>query len=322
MKKHRYQNYDNVDNHKSFSDMMRWYKERRSKEKDLSIQIPYAQHKQVRLLQENRTQFSLTWIGHSTFLIQMNGLNILTDPVWANRMGFQKRLTNPGLAIEQLPDIDVVVISHGHYDHLDFGSIKKLKGSPTYFVPKGLKSAFSRRGYKQVEEANWWEHFMLQDQTVKLSFVPAQHWTKRSLTDTNTSNWGGWIVEDLNTDQSVYFVGDTGYFRGFQDIAERFHLDIVLMPIGAYEPEWFMATSHINPEDAVKAYLELEGKTFIPMHYGAYRLADDTGPEALDRLYKEWKRLNLSKDSLNVLAIGESYWGNRADGLVIDKIYN
>ncbi len=322
MKKNRYQNYDHKVDQKSFSDMIRWYKERRGKEKDLSVQIPYAANQQVRLLQENRTSFSLTWIGHSTFLIQMNGLNILTDPVWAHRMGLQKRLTNPGMAMEQLPDIDVVLISHGHYDHLDFGSIKKLKGNPAYYVPVGLKSAFSRRGYTNIHEANWWDYFEIQAQNIKLSFVPAQHWTKRSLTDTNTSHWGGWIVEDLHTATSVYFVGDTGYFRGFQDIATRFSLDIILMPIGAYEPEWFMAPSHINPEDAIKAFLELEGKTFIPMHYGAYRLADDTGPEALERLYKEWDRLKLSRDSLNVLAIGESYWGKEADGLLINKFYN
>lgn len=238
------------------------------------------------------------------FFIQMNGLNILTDPVWAKWMGFQKRLTEPGIPIAKLPEIDIVVISHGHYDHLDFGSIRKLKGSPVFYVPIGLKSAFTRRGYKNVIEANWWDTFS--DRTLSLSFVPAQHWTRRSLCDTNTSHWGGWVIE--NEGRSVYFAGDTGYFRGFQEIADRFEIDIVLMPIGAYEPEWFMSVSHINPEDAIKAFLELKGKVFIPMHYGAYRLADDTGPEALERMQKEWDRLKLDKNLLKVLAIGETYW--------------
>lgn len=304
--KKRYENFDKVINTKSFSELMRWQKERKAKQKDLSVQIPHAEQKEIERLRENRGNFSITWIGHSTFLIQLGGLNILTDPVWAKRMGLQKRLTEPGIAIEHLPDIDVVVISHGHYDHLDFASIKRLKGNPTYYVPVGMKSLFTRRGYRKVEEANWWDSFVVEG--LKLSFVPAQHWTKRGLTDTNTSHWGGWVIEDSEKEKSVYFVGDTGYFRGFKDIAECFDLDIVLMPIGAYEPEWFMKSSHINPEDAIKAFLELKGKTFIPMHYGAYRLADDTGPEALERMYKEWQRLGLSQDLLKVLLIGETYW--------------
>ncbi|PLR78450.1 MBL fold metallo-hydrolase [Bacillus sp. V3-13] len=307
MKRTRYKNYEDVENTHSFSDMLRWSKERRGKKKDLTVQIPQADHKVIARLQENRTDFSITWIGHSTFLIQMSGLNILTDPVWASRMGLQKRQTAPGIPIDQLPDIDVVVISHGHYDHLDFGSIRKLKGSPVFYVPVGLKSAFRRRGYKNIVEANWWDSFT--EVRLKISFVPAQHWTKRSLTDTNTSHWGGWIFEGPEAGTgSVYFVGDTGYFNGFKEIADRFKLGIVLMPIGAYEPEWFMSTSHINPEDAIKAFLELKGKTFIPMHYGAYRLADDTGPEALARMYAEWERLKLDKDKLKVLTLGESSW--------------
>ncbi|WP_075981867.1 MBL fold metallo-hydrolase [Bacillus massilinigeriensis] len=306
MKRTRYRNYDNIQNTKTFSDMRRWSKERKSKKKDLSVQIAQAEHKQINRLRNNRKDFSITWIGHSTFLIQMEGLNILTDPVWAKWMGVQTRQTPPGIPIHELPVIDIVVISHGHYDHLDFGSIRKLKGSPTFYVPIGLKSAFTRRGYRKVIEANWWDHFS--HEKLILSFVPAQHWTKRSLLDTNTSHWGGWIIEDLDKEKSVYFVGDTGYFRGFKEIAERFTVNIVLMPIGAYEPEWFMATSHINPEDAIKAFLELKGKTFIPMHYGAYRLADDTGPEALNRFLEEWNRLQLSVEQRKVLAIGETYW--------------
>jgi L-ascorbate metabolism protein UlaG (beta-lactamase superfamily) len=302
----RYENLDRIENRKSFSDMRNWYKERKAKQKDLTVQIEQASNKEIEAINKNNRNPSITWIGHSTFLIQLKGLNILTDPLWAKRMGAQKRLTEPGIPIHQLPEIDIVLISHGHYDHLDFGSIKKLKGSPTYYVPIGLKSTFNRRGYQNVIEANWWDSF--EHIGLKISFVPAQHWTKRTLTDTNTSHWGGWVVEDLSRTHSVYFVGDTGYFRGFQEIAERFKIDIVLMPIGAYEPEWFMEVSHIKPEDGVKAFLELKGKTFIPMHYGAYRLADDTGPEALERLTKEWERLELNEDLLKVLLLGETYW--------------
>lgn len=304
MGRKRYENMDRIENNKTFSDMRNWYRERKSKQKDLTVQIPHASKKEVAEIVSNRQAPSITWIGHSTFLIQLKGLNILTDPVWAKRMGAQKRLTEPGMKMSDLPKIDIVLISHGHYDHLDFPTIKKLKGNPTYYVPIGLKSAFVRRGYKNIVEANWWDAF--EHEGLRISFVPAQHWTRRTLTDINTSHWGGWIVEEEN--HSLYFVGDTGYFRGFEEIANRFEIDIVLMPIGAYEPEWFMAVSHINPEDSVKAFLELKGKTFIPMHYGAYRLADDTGPEALKRLMKEWTRQKLDREQLKVLAIGETLW--------------
>ncbi|MGJ7909928.1 MBL fold metallo-hydrolase [Neobacillus sp. LXY-1] len=298
----RYANLDDVSNKKSFKDMMKWNKERRSKVKDLTVNIEQSPDKKMAELLENKTQTSYTWIGHSTFLIQLKGLNILTDPVWASRMGFQKRLTEPGLAIEQLPDIDVVVISHGHYDHLDFPSIRKIKGNPHFFVPAGLKRLFQKKGYQNVTELNWWES--VENKGISIDFVPAQHWSRRSLTDMNTSHWGGFVFR--SGDETHYFVGDTGYFSGFKQIGERFEIDTVYMPIGAYEPEWFMKDSHINPEDSVKAFLELGAKEFVPMHYGAYRLADDTGPEALERLIKEWDQLQLSKEQLKILLLGET----------------
>lgn len=303
-RRQRYDNLDHVENTKTFSDFRRWQKERRANRKDLSIQIEQAPNKEIDKLNRNSTDSSITWIGHSTFLIQMDGLNMITDPVWAGRMGFQKRLTAPGIALTDLPAIDVVFISHGHYDHLDFPTIKKLKGNPTYYVPIGLGHAFKKRGYEKVIEANWYDSF--KEANMTFSFVPAQHWTKRTLTDTNTSHWGGWIIE--NMEQSIYFVGDTGYFLGFKHIAEKFNIQTVLMPIGAYEPEWFMKVSHINPEDAVKAFLELKGSIFIPMHYGTYHLADDTGPEAISRLDAEWNRLQLDPSRLKKLLIGETYW--------------
>lgn len=304
----KFENLDAIKNEHTFRDMYRWNKERRKKEKDLETQIGRLDHPQIAELRTNQSRTSITWIGHSTFLIQMDGMNILTDPVWAKRMGVQSRMTEPGIKIEDLPSIDAVLISHGHYDHLDFPTIRKLKGDPVYYVPIGLGKDFLKRGYRKVHEANWWD--TLKQGTLSFHFVPAQHWTRRGILDMNTSHWGGWVIEKGSSLETVYFVGDTGYFRGFRDIAEKFHPNYVLMPIGAYEPEWFMASSHINPEDAVKAFLELNGDYFIPMHYGAYRLADDTGPEALERLLDEWDRRQLAKEQLKTLLIGETLWGN------------
>ncbi len=300
--KTRYSNLNDVTNKKSFQDMRKWQKERRSKVKDLTKNIPQCHYKMIEELRDNRCRTSYTWIGHSTFLLQLNGLNILTDPVWAKRMGFQKRLTEPGIPLGELPEIDVVVISHGHYDHLDFPTLKKLKGNPHYFVPIGLKSLFIKKGYQKVIEMNWWES--AEYKGVQIQFVPAQHWTRRTLNDMNTSHWGGWIFQTAG--ETFYFVGDTGYFPGFKEIAERYSIDTVFMPIGAYEPEWFMADSHISPEDSVKAFIELKAKQFVPMHYGAYRLADDTGPEALERLLQEWEKRQLPKEHLKVLQLGET----------------
>jgi L-ascorbate metabolism protein UlaG (beta-lactamase superfamily) len=297
-----YTNLDHVTSYKTFKDLRKWQKERRKKVKDLSINIEQSPVKKVKELNENRTLTSYTWIGHSTFLIQMNGVNMITDPVWAKRMGFEKRLTEPGISLSELPDIDLVVISHGHYDHLDFPTLKKLKGDPHYFVPVGLKSLFQRKGYQKVTEMNWWDS--ADHNGITIHFVPAQHWTRRSLTDINKSHWGGWIFQ--TPQETFYFVGDTGYFSGFKQIADRFAIDTVFMPIGAFEPEWFMAPAHISPEDSVKAFIELKAKSFVPMHYGTYRLADDTGPEALDRLLKEWEKRQLAKEPLKVLLLGES----------------
>ncbi|MBV7504505.1 MBL fold metallo-hydrolase [Bacillus sp. sid0103] len=298
-----YTNLDNVTSYKSFKDLRKWQKERKKKVKDLSVNIEQFPSKKVSELLENKSLTSYTWVGHSTFLIQLNGLNILTDPVWARRMGLEKRLTEPGISLAELPEINVVVISHGHYDHLDFPTLKKLKGNPQYFVPAGLKSVFNRKGYQKVRELNWWES--VEHEGITIHFVPAQHWTRRSLTDMNTSHWGGWIFS--TSQETLYFVGDTGYFSGFKQIAERFEtIDTVFMPIGAFEPEWFMSPAHISPEDSVKAFIELKAKNFVPMHYGTYRLADDTGPEALDRLLREWEKQQLPKEQLKVLLIGET----------------
>lgn len=301
----KYHNLDGVENTKSFSDFRKWMKERKAKKKDMSVSVERLDNPQTKEVSANRSKTSVTWIGHSTFLIQTGGINILTDPVWAERMGMQRRLTKPGMPIRALPEIDAVLISHGHYDHLDFASIRKLKGDPVFYVPEGLGASFRRRGYKNVKEAAWWDVFDKED--VRFTFVPAQHWTRRTLWDTNTSHWGGWVIEHKG--HSIYFAGDSGYFRGFKEIGEKMSVDAVLMPIGAYEPEWFMKVSHINPEDAVTAYLDLNAKgPFVPMHYGAFRLADDTGPEALERLLAEWEKRALDPEKLNVMKIGETWW--------------
>lgn len=308
MGKFRYENMNGVSTSKSFAELRQWRKERSAKRKDLSYVVPHCPDASVEWLQENKSRTAVTWIGHATFLVQMNGVNLLTDPVWAEKMGFEKRLAPPGIALEKLPTIDAVLLSHSHYDHMHIASLKALRGrnpGMKLYVPAGLAAPLRRRGFERITELNWWEKTEIEG--LEFHFVPAQHWSRRTLTDTNRSHWGGWIIGRSGAskeEEAIYFAGDSGYFPGFKLIGERFRIGTALMPIGAYEPEWFMGNQHVTPEQAVQAFVDCGAARFVPMHYGAFRLADDTPREALDRLLAEWERRGLPQDRLHVLLHG------------------
>ncbi|WP_442602888.1 MBL fold metallo-hydrolase [Paenibacillus sp. KN14-4R] len=307
MARERYENLDGVPMSNSFGQLMKWRQERRKKVKDFSFAVAACPNKEVAYLGANRTVTTVTWIGHSTFLIQHGGLNIITDPVWAGSMALTKRLAPPGLTLDELPAIDVILLSHSHYDHMHVASLRAIerKHHPLLLVPKGLKVKMVRKGFANVQELAWWEQTAVKG--VEIHFVPTQHWTKRTLLDTNTSQWGGYIIRTSADDpRTVYFAGDSGYFRGFKMIGERYNIHTALIPIGAYEPEWFMKAQHVNPEQAVQAFLDVGAEQFIPMHYGAFRLADDTPKEALDRLKAEWDKQGLAKERLHILLHGET----------------
>lgn len=280
----------------------KWRLERMRKRKDLSFSVPHIEKVDADFINNNQTECAITWVGHSTFLIQLSGLNILTDPVWAQWLGSEKRLSKPGVKLQTMPKIDIVLISHNHYDHLHFPSLYRLKGNPVIFVPKGLKEMFLKKGFSNVKEFSWWEQVVYKGVTI--TFTPALHWSRRSLTDLNRSLWGGWMMEASKT--TVYFVGDTGYHDIFKEIGDKFKINYVLMPIGCYEPEWFMKNQHVTPEEAVQLYKDLKAETFIPMHYDAFRLADDTPKEALDRLNFTWIDWELNKENLKILKLGET----------------
>ncbi|WP_373876480.1 MBL fold metallo-hydrolase [Paenibacillus spongiae] len=282
------------------------------KSKDFTWNVP-SETPDISFLNNNSSMPSVTWIGHSTFLIQHSGLNIVTDPVWALQMGFQKRLTNPGIPIADMPPVDIVLISHSHYDHLHMRSLLALKGSKMLIVPVGLADMMRRKGFTSVVELSWWESTTIGG--VSITFVPSQHWTRRTLLDMNRSHWGGYVIQS-HTERNdtaaepmpaVYFAGDSGYFDGFKAIGERFDIDIALMPIGAYDPEWFMGPQHVTPEEALRAFIDIGARRFVPMHYGSFRLADDTPREALDRLEAEWDRLGIDEERLVVLPHGRTW---------------
>lgn len=298
----KYVNADGSSNLKTFKDMWRWQKERRGKKKDFSYSVPRVVP-DTALLSANRELPTVTFVGHSTFLIQSGGLNIVTDPVWATRMGPGARLSPPGVPIADLPPIDVVVLSHAHYDHLHLGSLRKLPGDFRLLVPEGLGGWLKRKGFKRVEELSWWSEKRIGD--VTFGFVPAKHWTRRTPWDTNSSHWGGWVIQ--HGGDRLYFAGDSGYDSLFREIGARYgDIRIALIPIGAYEPEWFMRDSHMTPEEAVQTFADVGAGIFVPMHYDAFHLADDTPKEALDRLQAEWQRRGLPPERLWILELGKT----------------
>lgn len=246
---------------------------------------------------------SLTWVGHATWLVRMRGRSILTDPVWSQSLG-------PGISRNVAPGIaprrarpDIVLVSHNHRDHLDAPTIERIGAEPCYVVPKGLGRFFTRRGLERVVEMRWWQTEEIDG--IAITFVPSQHWSQRGPTDRNQTLWGGYVIEADG--QRVYFAGDTAYFGGFSEIGRRFpQIDAALLPIGAYDPEWFMRSQHMNPEDALDAFSDLGARLFCAMHWGTFKLTDeplDEPPALLEALCAE-REMDAAR--IWVAAIGES----------------
>ena len=246
---------------------------------------------------------SVTWIGHATFLIQLGGKSLLTDPILSDRIFTLKRNVPPGLSYEALPRIDAVLLTHNHRDHMDAPTLKRLGPDVTYFVPRGLGDWFRGEGFLSVREMDWWQKADLAP--LSIHFVPSQHWSRRGARDTNQSLWGGYVVEDSH--QRIYHSGDTAYFEGFKEIAQRCGAPTAaLLPIGAYEPRWFMKTQHMNPEDAVQAFLDLQARRFVAMHWGTFKLTDEALDEPPRFLRQVWADRKLPEDRLFIPAIGET----------------
>jgi len=229
-------------------------------------------------------QAAITFVNHATFLIQINGVSILTDPVWSERASpFRRigprRVRKPGVPFEELPAIDIVLLSHNHYDHLDIATLKQLRQrfAPTVFTADGDARLVAPLGFKKVYELDWWDVVQFND-VLKVTFVPAQHFSARGLFDRQKSLWGGYMIESQG--RRIYFGGDSGYATHFSDIKARLGPpDIAMLGIGAYEPRWFMKPVHMNPAEAVRAHRDLGSKQSIGMHFGTFQLTT----EAIDQ---------------------------------------
>jgi len=319
-----FKNIDYEDN-KGFFAFMKWRWEKLFKD------TPDADGYQFELINtdhellKNNSKPSLTWIGHATFLIQFAQLNILTDPHFSERASpvswaGPRRVVQAALKIDELPEIDAVVISHDHYDSLDTASIIELSKHNrsrelTFIVPLGFRSWFDDLDLKSVQviELDWAEYYNIGD--VRFTAEPSQHWSKRTLFDAYKRLWASFVIE--SDGKRIFFAGDTGYAEHFKTLGEKYgQFDLALLPIGAYEPRWFMKSYHVNPEESVQIHLDINSQHSVAMHWGTFILAD----EALDappvKLTEALRKHQLSESAFSVYRHGETRY---LDYLITDN---
>uniref|UniRef100_A0A4W3J4Q5 N-acyl-phosphatidylethanolamine-hydrolyzing phospholipase D n=1 Tax=Callorhinchus milii TaxID=7868 RepID=A0A4W3J4Q5_CALMI len=257
----------------------------------------------------------VTWMGHASLMVEMEGLVILTDPIFSQRASpvqflGPKRFRSPPCALSQLPTIDAVVISHTHYDHLDYNTVVSLNerfGSDLrWFVPLGLLDWMQKCGCENVIELDWWEENCVPGHDdITFVFTPVQHWSKRTVTDDNKVLWGSWCV--LGPWNRFFFAGDTGYCVAFEQIGKRYGpFDLAAIPIGAYEPRWFMKYQHVNPEEAVRIHIDVQAKKSVGIHWGTFALANEYYLEPRSKLEEARERYGLKPEDFFVLKHGES----------------
>ena len=269
-------------------------------------------------------QVAATFVGHSTFLLQLaGGLNVLTDPVWSERVSpvtfaGPRRVRPPALAFDDLPPIHVVLVSHGHYDHLDLTTLRRLdeRFVPRFVTGLGNKAFLEGKGLRRVDELDWWQSWQPGvipgvDGDWKITFTPAQHWSARSARKRNTALWGGFWVEPMRGGAPrVFFAADSGFGRHFNLIRERLGVpDLAYLPVGAYEPRWFMRQQHMNPEEAVQTHLVLGARRSVAMHFGTFQLTDEGIDEPAEALAKSLSAHQIAAADFRVPKFGETLRG-------------
>jgi L-ascorbate metabolism protein UlaG (beta-lactamase superfamily) len=296
-----------VDTDKSFADMRRWRREARA--------VPWPARVANEAFPPPPARapdgaIAATLIGHATFLLQLAGLNILTDPVFSERASpvqwaGPRRVRDPGVALDHLPPIDLVLLSHNHYDHMDLPSLRAIttRWRPPIVTGLGNGRYLARKGIGGAVELDWWQSTTPRA-GVSVTYVPAQHWSKRGFFDRRKMLWGGHVI--AAPAGRIYFAGDTGYPGHFAEIARRLgRPDLALLPIGAYEPRWFMGAQHMNPDDAVRAHLDLGARLSLAMHFATFHLTDEAIDEPVRALGVALGERGVAADAFRVPRFGE-----------------
>lgn len=300
-----------------FADLLRWVTNR-----DPGPWLPKRDTTSVRQTtpeerfgNDTAAKTRVTFVNHATMLIQTEGINILTDPVWGDVAGVfdligPSRVRPPGVPLEKLPPIDLILLSHNHYDHLDIGTMKRLaeRFKPTIVVPLGNKAYLENNGIGNIVELDWWQETSLvhDGKTLRVHCVPAQHFSGRGVSDRNKSLWCGFVVQSTQTAEEIYFAGDSGYGKHFKRIGEKFrNIVCAMIPIGAFRPKWFMAPVHIAPDEAVKVHQDVHSRLSIGMHFGTFPLADDGENEPIEELRKALAQASVEPSGFRTLDLGE-----------------
>jgi L-ascorbate metabolism protein UlaG (beta-lactamase superfamily) len=294
-------------NSKEFGDVIKWQREKREKGVWHPIKdFQYGEKPTPSVLHEN---LRVTYIGHSTVLLQFDGLNILTDPVWYERCSpvqwaGPKRMKPAGIRMEELPKIDVILQSHNHWDHLDIINLPKIwqRDKPIILTTLGVSQFLKQHGITNAVDMDWWDEANV-NENVKVTCVPAQHFSGRGTSDRNATLWAGFVVSTKHG--HIYFAGDSGYGTFFKQIGEKFgKMRLALIPIGAFKPQWFMGNIHCSPEEAVQIHLDVNAERTLAIHHSTFPLADDGQTEPIDLLEKAKILRGVADDAFFVLKEG------------------
>lgn len=300
----------------TFVDFLKWRWDRLTSLERVSVdatRFPVANNDPL-YLKNNGHETTLTWVGHATLLLQLDGINILTDPHLTNRASpipwaGPRRVVLPGLDFDDLPRIDLVLISHNHYDHLDLPTLHRLaqrQGTlqpPRLIVSLGLKAYLENRALTNIVELDWWEWECFQGLIVYA--VPAQHFSARTPFDRNQTLWAGYVV--AHPAFRFYFAGDTGYSPDFQTIGQKLGpMDLAAIPIGGYEPRWFMQSMHLNPEEAVQVHHDVRSRRSVAIHWGTFELTDEPLDEPPQRLRRALLAAGIAAEAFIVMQHGET----------------
>jgi L-ascorbate metabolism protein UlaG (beta-lactamase superfamily) len=292
---------------KGLGDVLKWMINRKKGEWKEIKKEDYGK----RPLEREREHIRITFVNHSTFLIQVDGLNILTDPIWSERTSpfswaGPRRMRPPGIKFEDIPRIHAVLVSHNHYDHLDIPTMRMIFGAhhPQIITPLGVKQFLDSESISGGKDLDWWQESKLSD-AVTVQCVPAQHFSGRGALDRDATLWCGYVLK--TTRGNIYFAADTGYNEStFKEIGERAgKMRVALIPIGAYKPEWFMSPIHVSPEEAVKIHLDVKSSASIATHFGTFPLADDGYEDPVRDLKTALAKFNLNEEAFVALKEGE-----------------